>query len=190
VSRIVAVLVLFGTVSFILVADGEVPHDAALEPSAWHVYAPVAEKSFVRASPTAAETLSATSVATAAGPTPSAVPTAAGTPAPRQAVAIVRLQCRGRDEYVVVENQGASTVELERWRLRSVVGDQWFAFPSMSLEPRAALSIHSGPDAPPTGGPSLRWTLSYIWNNDGDEAELTESTGLVVSRASCQEEEP
>ncbi|WP_243300438.1 S-layer homology domain-containing protein [Bacillus litorisediminis] len=85
-------------------------------------------------------------------------------------------------EVVTIKNNGTSAVELTGWKLVSVVGKQTYTFPSdYSLAAGATVYITSGPsakDQPPT---YLKWTGSYIWNNDGDEAELYNTEGVKVS---------
>jgi len=41
--------------------------------------------------------------------------------------------------------------------------------------------VHTGPDAWGNGASDLKWTTAYIWNNDGDKAELRNAAGTVVS---------
>ena len=122
---------------------------------------------------------------------PTATPT--GTPTARPALTrpsearlrIGELQCSGRDEYVRVDNVGGATAELDGWRIVSVVGTQTYDFARHALAPGTSVYVHSGPDAPPTGGNHLRWTTAYRWNNDGDEAELRDPSGAVVDTARC-----
>jgi hypothetical protein len=72
---------------------------------------------------------------------------------------------------------------MTNWRIHSVVGDQWFYFPSgYTLNAGATVYVHSGPDAfdsPPT---DLLWGYAYIWNNDGDEAVLYNDVGQEIDR--------
>jgi competence protein ComEC len=63
------------------------------------------------------------------------------------------------------------------------LSSQIFDFPSgFVLRAGTSVRVHSGPD----GGdrtPSvtdLPWTRSYIWNNDGDRADLRRPGGAVV----------
>jgi hypothetical protein len=67
------------------------------------------------------------------------------------------------------------------WRIQSVVGDQWYAFPvGYVLAAGSTVQVNSGPDAvdnPPT---DLRWTTAYMWNNNGDQARLYDAHGSVV----------
>lgn len=84
-----------------------------------------------------------------------------------------------------VDNFGGSATNLSGWRILSVVGSQNFLFPSYVLGAGASVYVHSGPDAPPPGGNRFRWTTAYIWNNNGDEAELISPQGAVVDDDSC-----
>ena len=76
-------------------------------------------------------------------------------------------------------------MSMSGWSILSVVGPQTFPFPSYTLNPGAAVTVHSGPDAPASGGDNLRWTTGYIWNNDGDEAQLKNPQGGVVDIDDC-----
>lgn len=71
------------------------------------------------------------------------------------------------------------------WTLISVVGTQTYTFPAgFVLVGAASVRVHSRPDAPQSNPPGdLRWTTGYIWNNDGDKAELPDPGGKVVSSA-------
>lgn len=131
---------------------------------------------------------------------PTSTPTATTTPAPLTATHTVppatptqgtaqlrigMLQCQGRDEYVRVDNVGGSSVNLAGWKIYSVVGSQTFTFSSYQLAAGASVYVHSGPDAPPTSGNHIRWTTSYIWNNDDDTAQLKNPSGQVVDEDRC-----
>jgi hypothetical protein len=98
---------------------------------------------------------------------------------------IAFLQCETMNEYVRVTNVGSAPAALLGWDIHSVVGSQTFDFPSYTLSPGADVYVHSGPDAPPTSGNHLRWTTAYIWNNDGDTAELQDPSGQVVDEDDC-----
>lgn len=118
--------------------------------------------------------------------TPPPPPTATPTLLPPASISISTLQCDGRDEFVRVVNYGGSPVNMQGWQIFSVVGSQTFTFPSYTLEPGATVTVHSGPDAPPTGGSDIRWTTTYIWNSsDGDRAELKDQAGTVVHERGC-----
>lgn len=120
--------------------------------------------------------------------TPTATPTWTATATATPALGLLRigvLQCETADEYVRIDNIGGAAVEMSGWSILSVVGPQTFFFPNYQLEPGASVYVHSGPDAPASGGNQLRWTTSYIWNNSNDEARLITPGGAVVSERSC-----
>lgn len=85
-------------------------------------------------------------------------------------------------EEVVLVNDGLQAVDVSGWVLVSVAGNQRFWFPSGTLlEPGKRLVIRSGPKASGGSG-ALVWTTQYIWNNQGDPAELRDSQGRLVGR--------
>jgi phage tail sheath protein FI len=97
---------------------------------------------------------------------------------------ITSLQYSGRDRYVQIANDGAAAQDMTGWQLHSVVGDQLYTFPSgYVLNAGASVLVHSVPEANrktnnrPT---DLEWATSYIWNNDGDTAELRDPSRTVV----------
>jgi hypothetical protein len=65
------------------------------------------------------------------------------------------------------------------------VGSQQYTFSSRTLGPGESVYLHSGPDAPPSGGNRIRWTTAYIWNNNGDTAQLKDPQGHVVDEDDC-----
>ena len=93
----------------------------------------------------------------------------------------MHLQYSGRDEYVEIRNDGAGTQNMAAWTLVSVVGNQRYAFPAnLTLGPRNAVRVHSGPGAFERWPTDLKWTSAYIWNNAGDKAELQDPSSRVV----------
>jgi endonuclease YncB( thermonuclease family) len=119
--------------------------------------------------------------------TPSPVPTAAATMAPPATgnLLIAALNCGGAPEEVQIENRDTLAVELEGWEILSVEGEQHFFFPAYTLAPAASVFVHSGSNAPLTGGNHFRWSGRNIWNNAGDEAQLRTPVGTVVDQAVC-----
>jgi len=91
-------------------------------------------------------------------------------------VKIITIHYKGSDEYIVIKNTGNTAVNLSGWRLWSK-GNQWYTFSNITLQPGQSISIHSGPKA--TG---IVWTKKYVWNNNGDEAVLYDSSGNVADR--------
>ena len=102
-------------------------------------------------------------------------------PPPEPDVRIDDLIWDTSDEQLILTNHGAGAQDMTGWQIHSVVGDQWYLFPSgYELAPDATAYIHSGPDAysaPPT---HLLWATLYIWNNFGDEAIVYDQNGLEV----------
>ncbi len=85
------------------------------------------------------------------------------------------------DELVVIKNTGINKVVLSGWRLLSVKGNQDFYFPSGTiLGSGEIIKVDTGPGAA-SGPGQLKWTGRYIWNNDGDPAELYDNSGKLVS---------
>lgn len=155
-------------------------------PMRWRAHLPVAASASDLPNAVATAVPSAT-------PSPPPTRTAAPTPTPSEtptppagaALVIAALRCDTRDETIRVRNDGTAPAPLSGWSIVSVVGSQTFAFPGYTLAPGASVSVHSGPDAPPTGGDVLRWTTGYIWNNDGDTAELVAPDGTVMDERDC-----
>lgn len=85
------------------------------------------------------------------------------------------------DEYVQITNRGTTAQDMTGWQIHSVVGDQWYTFPSgYILAAGTSVRVHSGPDAfenPPT---DLLWGHAYIWRNEGDEAILYDDASNLV----------
>jgi len=46
----------------------------------------------------------------------------------------------------------------------------------------SSVNITAGPNAVDNPPSSLKWTGAYIWNNDGDAAELYDQNGDLVNR--------
>ena len=79
-----------------------------------------------------------------------------------------------------IRNNGEA-LDLTGWSLVSVRGYQVFYFPAgFLLGTGAPVWIHSGPDAVGNPPVDLFWTDNYIWNNDGDKAELHDAQGRLV----------
>lgn len=75
----------------------------------------------------------------------------------------------------VVKNDGDVSVNLQGYRLHSVTGDQWYDFPSYQLGVGESVTVYSG-----KGSGDLKWSGAYIWNNDGDPAELYDGSGVLL----------
>lgn len=85
-----------------------------------------------------------------------------------------------RGEIVGINNSGDTAVLLKDWELVSVIGNQIFKFPNISLKAGETIYVTSGPEA--KDGPGyLKWTTGQIWRNDGDAATLLNNKGEIVS---------
>ncbi|TFE04040.1 S-layer homology domain-containing protein [Jeotgalibacillus salarius] len=83
-------------------------------------------------------------------------------------------------EVVTVKNEGTIDVSMKDWKLVSVEGNQTYTFPDdYVLTAGASVQIVSGNGAS-AGTDRLLWTGSYIWNNDGDAAQLVDPEGNIV----------
>lgn len=86
-------------------------------------------------------------------------------------------------EVVTVKNSGTVNVDMTNWTLVSVEGNQTYTFPNgFVLKAGSSVNITSGPNAVDNPPSSLKWTGAYIWNNDGDAAELYDQNGDLVNR--------
>ena len=85
-------------------------------------------------------------------------------------------------EEVIIKNTSASDIDMTGWSLVSVTGSQTYYFPAgYRLKAGSIIKIVSGRGAAGNGVSTLKWTGSYIWNNDGDPGELYNSSGRLVS---------
>jgi hypothetical protein len=74
---------------------------------------------------------------------------------------------------------------MDGWQIVSEVGPQTYDFPNgITLGMSETLRVHSGPDAIDSPPNDLLWSTAYIWNNEGDKAELKDDQG-VVRDTSC-----
>jgi beta-lactamase superfamily II metal-dependent hydrolase len=81
------------------------------------------------------------------------------------------------NEIVTIKNNENRDIDMTGWKIVSVEGNQTYNFPyNYILKAGAAITIASGKS---TG--DLKWTGSYIWNNDGDKAEIYDANGKLIS---------
>jgi len=93
------------------------------------------------------------------------------------------LNYAGRDEYVEVTNHGPGAQDMTGWTIGSMGQRYPYRFPAGYVLPAgASVRVHSGPDAAANPPTDLRWSGSYFWNNDGDEATLYDAEGQLVDR--------
>ncbi|MTI80826.1 MAG: MBL fold metallo-hydrolase [Firmicutes bacterium] len=87
------------------------------------------------------------------------------------------------DEIVTIKNNSASNVDLTGWYIVSEKGSQTYYFPNgYTLTSGSTVYITSGRGAKDSAPKYLKWTGSYIWNNDGDPGALYNANGQVVSQ--------
>jgi len=86
------------------------------------------------------------------------------------------------NEVVVLKNNSSTDVDMTGWRLVSVQGGQTYYFPSgFVLKAGDSVKVVSGRGAEGNGIDTLKWTDSYIWNNEGDPGKLIDKNGEVIS---------
>lgn len=95
-------------------------------------------------------------------------------------VEITKIIYKGENEQVIIQNTGNTSVNMKGWKLVSVKGKQIFYFPYITLQPGQSITICSGPGASGTSG-TLIWSKAYLWNDKGDEAQLINPAGEIVS---------
>lgn len=83
------------------------------------------------------------------------------------------------DEFAVIQNYGATAVNLQGWRLYAGDPGQTFVFPAYELAPGASCRVYTNRYIPETCGFSFG-RGSAIWNNRGDCGVLYNAAGAVV----------
>lgn len=120
------------------------------------------------------------------GPAPTASSTTTTTTSPSTGgtvttVTVAGLDCQG--EAVTVRNGGSAPADLTGWSIHDEGIKHTYKFPAgYTLAPGAAVIVRSGG---PAGPGELGWTNSFVWNNDGDTANLLNAGGTAVSTRSC-----
>ncbi|WP_088005584.1 S-layer homology domain-containing protein [Indiicoccus explosivorum] len=85
-------------------------------------------------------------------------------------------------ETVTIQNTGSVDVDMTGWMLVSVEGNQVYTFPAgYILRAGYSVNINSGRSSIHNPPSDLEWSDAYIWNNTGDEAELYDSSGVLIS---------
>jgi lamin tail-like protein len=85
-------------------------------------------------------------------------------------------------EYAAITNTGSAVADLDRWTLRDTAGHV-FTFPRYLLQPGDTVYVHTGrgSNGRPHSG-HLYWRSgSYIWDDDGDTATLTNPSGQTAA---------
>ncbi|WP_162287884.1 S-layer homology domain-containing protein [Indiicoccus explosivorum] len=85
-------------------------------------------------------------------------------------------------ETVTIQNTGSVDVDMTGWTLLSVEGNQLYTFPAgYILRAGYSVNINAGRNSVHNPPSDLEWSDAYIWNNDGDEAELYDPAGVLIS---------
>lgn len=107
-------------------------------------------------------------------------------PAGPISVARVRADPPGDDnedpnaEYVILENVGDQSVDLEGWTVADEVG-QAYEFGNQTLAPGARVTLHTGSGT--DTATDVYWGRTRaVWNNDGDVVTVRDTEGTVVAR--------
>lgn len=94
-------------------------------------------------------------------------------------IEIINLDKEG--EIVKIKNNSDKKIDISGWMLLSVKGEQKFYFPKGTiLNSGEIIKIASGRDADKKSD-AIIWTKAYIWNNDGDSAELFNKKGELIT---------
>lgn len=87
-------------------------------------------------------------------------------------------------EFVIIRNTGGLPQDMTGWVLLSTIGSQTFTFPAgYTLAPGATVQIETFTGAVDNPPSVLLWTVSAIWNNAGDKAELLRPDNSVAASA-------
>ena len=88
-------------------------------------------------------------------------------------------------EFVIIENVGDTTVQMQSWGLRDESTRHRYSFPDLDLEPgeRAQIRTGCGSDDRTSDPIELFWCDPEppVWNNDGDLALLLDPNGAIIS---------
>ena len=83
------------------------------------------------------------------------------------------------DEYIVIENQGQTLLEMTGWTVSDASQRDPYLFPLFTLPPKAQVTLHTGYGK--NTERTLFWgTRKWIWNNDGDTIAIRDAEGRLV----------
>jgi endonuclease YncB( thermonuclease family) len=86
------------------------------------------------------------------------------------------------EEFVVIENQGSASADLDGWTLSDETA-KTFTFPAETLgsgETAVVTTNQTAAGAPPSTTYSFDWDTGFVWNNSGDTATLSNDSGKLV----------
>jgi competence protein ComEC len=85
-----------------------------------------------------------------------------------------------KGEMVTIENKSDKTVDMSYWKLVSKKGYQTYDFPvGYKLQSGETIYIASGAQKQHFKR-YIHWLSDYLWNNDGDKAQLYDDKGELV----------
>ncbi len=88
-------------------------------------------------------------------------------------------------EFVIIENAGDTSVQMQSWGLRDESTRHRYTFPNVEVDPGEAVQIRTGCGADDLGSDPIElfWCDPEppVWNNDGDLALLLDPNGAIVS---------
>lgn len=85
------------------------------------------------------------------------------------------------DEYVVLANQGESTIDLSGWSVSDDSGATYTFPEETELTPGTELILRTGAGTDANG--EFYWGSGRpVWNNDGDTVTVTAANGTVIAR--------
>lgn len=96
-------------------------------------------------------------------------------------VAIQNIDADGDPESIIFENTSESDTDLDGYTV-SDDGNYSYTFDNVTIEAGTTLTLYSG-DGTDTAD-ELYWGPTFVWNNDGDIATLTDSDGNEVDQYS------
>jgi len=111
------------------------------------------------------------------------IPTHTPTPPRTGDVIIVKISFKGTiwqepEEYVEIFNDGSLPVQLQDWTLRDIKS-HIFVFPNFVLGPQQYCRVYTDLYLPGHCGFTY-YSLSPIWDNDGDCAYLKDGDGILI----------
>ena len=109
-------------------------------------------------------------------------PFTASTDGGGESPSVTIVEVSGETEYVLMENTGSATVEMENWSVGDAA-DHTYTFPATALGAGETVVVSndgkSGGTVPDAD--ILRnWDEGYVWNNGGDTATLADADGETV----------
>lgn len=83
------------------------------------------------------------------------------------------------DEFIVIENQGQTPLELTGWTVSDASTLDPYLFPHFTLPAKAQVTLRTG-FGKNTGGDLFWGSRRPIWNNDGDTVFIRDAEGRLV----------